>query len=84
MRISFTEHPASVGETYLQHLRTAAGFSFRLLGGGTAYFVNAIFPSLFKGVGDTAVLVLHDRMCVNRKEQLSIRRARKASKNVKK
>jgi hypothetical protein len=43
----FTAHPASVGETYLEHLRFAAGFGVRMTLGGLAAIVHSVFPFLF-------------------------------------
>ena len=43
----FTAHPASVGETYLEHLRFATRFGARMTAGGLAALVHAIFPFLF-------------------------------------
>ena len=40
----FTEHPASVGETYGQHFRFALGFGARMLLGGLAAMAHAVFP----------------------------------------
>jgi hypothetical protein len=40
MRWSFTEHPASVGETYVEHLATALGFAAAMIGGGFACAVH--------------------------------------------
>ncbi len=40
----FTEHPASVGETYLQHMRFAFRFGTRMLTGGAAALIHSIFP----------------------------------------
>jgi len=45
---AFTEHPASVGESYWQHLAFALGFSLRLLLAGLAALVHALLPFLFK------------------------------------
>jgi len=42
----FTEHPASVGETYLQHMRFAFRFGSRMLIGGVAAVIHSIFPFL--------------------------------------
>jgi hypothetical protein len=65
-RWSFTEHPASVGETYLQHLAQAASFSLRLIGGGVACLVHAVLPFLFTRTGSRVVVTLHERMVLNR------------------
>lgn len=42
----FTEHPASVGETYLQHMRFAFRFGRRMLAGGAAAVIHSVFPFL--------------------------------------
>jgi hypothetical protein len=65
-RWSFTEHPASVGETYWQHFASAAGFGTTMLAGGLACLVHAVFPFLFLRTGSTAITHLHQRMVVNR------------------
>jgi hypothetical protein len=64
--LSFTEHPATVGETYLMHVRRASGFSAWMLIGGLAFFINALFPRLLIRVGPNIVARLYDRMVVNR------------------
>jgi len=43
----FTTHPASVGETYLQHMRFARRFGGRMLLGGLAALLHSAFPFLF-------------------------------------
>jgi len=40
----FTTHPASVGETYLQHMRFAFRFGTRMLAGGVAAVIHSVFP----------------------------------------
>lgn len=62
----FTQHPASVGETYLQHLRTALSFGIRMLGGGTACLVHALLPFLFERTASRCIERLHDRMVMHR------------------
>lgn len=62
----FTRHPASVGETYWQHLQTALTFGFRMLGGGIACFVHALLPFLFVSTASRCIEQLHDRMVVHR------------------
>ena len=52
-RVSFTHHPATVGETYAQHFHTATGFCIRMIGGGLACLVHAIFPFLFETTGSS-------------------------------
>ena len=62
----FTEHPATVGETYWQHLRHATGFGVTMLVGGLACLVHAVFPFFCLTTGSDRIRRLHDRMVVNR------------------
>jgi uncharacterized protein DUF6356 len=64
--LSFTEHPATVGETYLQHLRSAAGFSFQMIGAGLACLVHGVFPFLFTTTGSSAIRSLNERLVLHR------------------
>jgi hypothetical protein len=61
MRIAriFTEHPATVGETYGQHFVVAMGFGLRMIGAGAASMVHACLPFLFVRTGSTNVARLH-------------------------
>ena len=72
--LSFTEHPASVGENYLQHLRHAAGFALSMIGGGLAVAVHAVLPFLFKKTGSGIIADLHTRMVANRR-RLTVKRS---------
>lgn len=65
----FTEHPASVGETYGQHLASATGFSLRMIGAGIACLIHALLPFLFVRVGSNCIGKLHERMIQNRTRQ---------------
>ena len=67
MRRLFTEHPASVGESYLEHLGQAASFAARLFLASLACLVHALLPFLFVKTGSAAIAELHDRMVVNRR-----------------
>lgn len=62
----FTEHPASVGESYWEHLGQALSFAGPLLLAGLACLVHAIFPFLCVRTGSRAVSRLHERMLVSR------------------
>jgi hypothetical protein len=42
----FTTHPASVGETYFEHMRFACRFGGLMLLGGFAAVVHSMFPFL--------------------------------------
>lgn len=63
----FTEHPAAAGETYLAHLRTAAGFGFELVTAGLACLVHALLPFLFVRTGSDCICRLYERMCARRR-----------------
>ncbi len=62
----FTRHPASVGETYGQHVVSAGGFALRLFGAALACLVHAILPFLFVKTGSAMVTRLHDSMIAHR------------------
>jgi len=62
----FTQHPATVGETYLEHTGVALSFAFPLFLAGLACLLHAVFPFLFERTGSEMVTVLHDRMVTNR------------------
>jgi len=66
LRKLFTEHPASVGETYGQHLRAASGFALAMIAGGLACLLHALLPFLCVTTGSRTVARLHDRMIRNR------------------
>lgn len=62
----FREHPASVGETYGEHLRQASGFGFRMILGGMACVLHGILPFLFVRTGSSQITLLHHKMVTNR------------------
>ncbi|HZO21059.1 MAG TPA: DUF6356 family protein [Steroidobacteraceae bacterium] len=63
----FTEHPASVGESYIAHLLRAAWFGSRMMLAGGACLVHAIFPFLFVKTGSNAIAELHTAMVTGRR-----------------
>ena len=73
IRRLFTEHPASVGETYGEHLMMAAGFSLRMVLGATACLVHALLPFLFVKTGSAIITDLHGRMVAHRDRRRSAR-----------
>lgn len=54
----FTDHPRSVGESYLQHMRLALTFGSKMVFGGLACMIHAIFPFLFVTTGSQTALKL--------------------------
>ncbi len=63
----FTTHPASVGETYGEHLATASGFGFRMIGAGLACLLHGLLPWTFTSTGSRAIRELHERMVSHRR-----------------
>lgn len=62
----FIDHPRTVGETYLEHLQTAAWFASRMIIGGMACLIHALVPGMFTKTGSKAISDLYDRMVLNR------------------
>ncbi len=62
----FTKHPASVGETYGEHLVMATGFGVRMIAGGIACLIHGLLPFLFVKTGSSRIAQLHDTMVTNR------------------
>ena len=63
---AFTEHPASVGETYFQHMGMAFSFGFRMVGAGIGCILHGIFPFLCEKSGSKMINCLHTEMVTNR------------------
>jgi hypothetical protein len=63
----FNEHPASVGETYWQHLLRASWFAGKMLMGAGACFIHALLPFLFVKTGSETITQLHAAMVANRR-----------------
>jgi hypothetical protein len=58
----FTDHPRSVGETYVEHLCFATTFGARMLAGGVACCLHGLLPFLFTTTGSRTVRALYERM----------------------
>ncbi|MGB3457058.1 MAG: DUF6356 family protein [Litorimonas sp.] len=63
---AFRDHPASVGETYVQHMGQAFSFGGAMLVCAAACFVHGVFPFLCTKRGSETITRLHDRMVTNR------------------
>jgi hypothetical protein len=64
----FTTHPASVGETYGEHLGMAASFGWRMVLGGLACLVHAVFPFLFEYTASNYIRCLNEQMVLKRRK----------------
>ena len=62
----FVDHPASVGESYLQHFGAAMSFSLAMLAAALCCAIHALLPFLFEKTGSRIITNLHDRMVLNR------------------
>ena len=58
----FQDHPASVDETYLGHMRFALGFAGALFLAGGAALVHAFVPPLFETTASRRIKALHARI----------------------
>lgn len=65
----FTDHPASVGESYVEHLEVATSFGIAMILGGLACLVHGLVPGLFVKTGSSTIRRLHDRMVSHRRRQ---------------
>ena len=66
MKNLFTDHPASVGENYFEHLLAATRFSMSLLIASLVCLVHALLPFLFVKTGSQRVTALYQRMVTQR------------------
>lgn len=55
----FTEHPATVGETWGEHWVFASRLGGRMVLAGLACMIHAWLPFLFKRTASTAIKELH-------------------------
>ena len=64
----FTEHPKQVSETYLQHMKKALTFSFKLLFMSCQALLHAFFPFLFVTTVSEKIKAMSD-VLQNRKDK---------------
>tara|TARA_R110000787_G_scaffold274979_1_gene383218 strand:- start:61600 stop:61851 length:252 start_codon:yes stop_codon:yes gene_type:complete len=57
----FTQHPASVGETYFEHFLMAGGFALSMFAAACVCLVHAILPFMFEKTGSRMVADLYQR-----------------------
>ncbi len=62
IRGKFTEHPASVGETYTEHMRVAASYSGRLFKASMCAAIHALFPWKHCTTASATIRTMHDEM----------------------
>ncbi len=62
MKQHFTEHPASVGESYAEHFRVAAHFARCLTKAAGAAAVHAVVPSMCQTTASECIRSLYAEM----------------------
>ena len=62
IRQHFTEHPASVGESYGEHFKVAAGFAGSLAIAAAAAAVHAVVPSRCTKTASKRIIAMHEQM----------------------
>ena len=67
MKNIFTEHPKSVGESYLKHFGKALSFSLLLLSLSLKALVHAILPFLYEKTVSERIKMLSDEMQARKK-----------------
>lgn len=70
----FTDHPATVGETYSEHFVQASSFSGRLFVASIACFIHGLIPGLCVKTGSNTIQELHECMVTNRHLQTAQRK----------
>jgi hypothetical protein len=68
----FTDHPASVGETYREHFAVAMGISRQLAGAAAAAFVHALVPRFHETTASDRIRALAG--CLERHDRDGLRR----------
>lgn len=58
----FTDHPASVDESYFEHMRFALGFAGKLALAAGAALVHAVLPFMFEKTASGIIRELHGRI----------------------
>lgn len=65
---AFTDHPASVGESYAEHAGFAAGFGTTLIVAGLAALVHALLPFACRTTASDTVLRMNDFLVARRRQ----------------
>ncbi len=65
----FTEHPASVEESYGEHFLVASGFALAMLWGGLRVLIHAFIPGFFMRAGSSSIKRLNDLMVTQRSKK---------------
>ena len=69
MKNLFTEHPATVGESYLEHMRSASSFAGSMFVASICCLIHGFLPFLFTTKGKDTISELHTRMVTHRADE---------------
>ena len=67
IRRLFLNHPAAVGETYVEHFGVATSFGLRMIAGGLGAVVHGVLPFAFETTGSRTIDRLHAEMVAKRR-----------------
>lgn len=67
IRRLFHDHPASVGESYVEHFGVATRFGIRMIAGGIGAVLHGFLPFACKTTGSRTVQALHAEMVAKRR-----------------
>ncbi len=62
----FTDHPASVGESFTQHFGVATRFGLTMMWGGLRCTLHGFLPFAWKTAGSDTVMRLHRQLVEKR------------------
>jgi len=66
LQAAFTDHPASVDETFIQHMTFALGFSVWLFLAASAALIHALLPFMCEKTAGNIINRLHTRIHARR------------------
>ena len=69
---AFTEHPASVGESYFEHMGVAFKFGGELSRAAVCCVLHGLFPFLFVKTGSRCIEKLHHDMVTHRDRNAAV------------
>lgn len=69
MKRFFTDHPATVGETYGEHFAFAVSVGGRMVAGGIACMLHAVLPEFCKTTGSRTIRELALRLVPTNRDQ---------------
>jgi hypothetical protein len=72
IRRAFTEHPASVGETYTEHMRVAAHFAKELSMAAGAAAIHAVMPGMCCTSASDRIKKLHVEMTTGARGEVAV------------